>query len=359
MGEETVKKKVIGCLFLVLAVALSSMGASHYLTADPTSSTDIKSFALQFLGRVAGFNLSDCTVAFSTPAGPYRMPNSQVTPHFKTVLTGMIGNNYGKADVAFTFVDGNFWFYDLHMLYGSLSPSPSEESLNDSLSTLVSRVNECRSLFNASYWSDFAQLAVAALQTQLLSIKNENFSLEIENETTFLATCYAEIDGQYTSLSRSLQVYMSNTGVVTGLIDNMMVDHVATTNVTVSDDQAIAIADPYIETYAQQSGQQVTSINATFRYQTDIEEQRGDSFAVYPQWVVEASYDKPNAYNATGYGVIIWADSGEVSSKGPIDFFGSTSGKDPTNLLLLLLLTAITAFVVVSGAYLQRKRRRK
>lgn len=357
------KKKVVGCLFLAMAVALSSTGASHYLTADPTSSTDMKSFALQFLGQVAGFNVSDYEIAFSAPAGPYRMLNTQVTPHFQTGIHATMGNEYGKADAAFTFVDGNFFLYDLQMLYGSFTASPREQSLNDSLSTLASIVDGCCNLLNASYCSDFAQLAHSALQTQQLSVENENFSLKIVNETTFGATYYEKIDGQYTSPFESLQVCISNAGVVTNIADNMIVDHVATTNVTVSEDQALAIAEPYIEAYAQQSGQQVTGINATFSYKTDIEEHRGDIFAVYPQWDVEAWYDKPDEYDVTGYGVIMWADNGAIYKQGPNGFIGSASGNNGMNLRLLLTLllisATITAVVLALGVYLQRKHRGK
>jgi len=354
-----VKKKVIFCLSVALMLALLSMVPCCYSTVYSSSTADIESVALQFLGQVAGFNTSNYQIALSAPSGPYRMLNTQVTPHFATHVSATVSNEYGESDVVLSFIDGNFRSYGLHSLQGNLNAHASEQGFNDSLNTLITVVNGCRGLFNASYWSDFAQLVSVALQTQQLRAENENFLLEIENGSTLWTACYAKIDGQYTSPFRSMQVHMSSTGLVTSVIDGMMIYHVATTNVTVSEEQAIAIAGPYIETFAQQNQQQVTAINATFRYEIDGSEQRGDSFAIYPQWTIEAWYDKPGEYNVTSYSVVIWADNSAISRSGPVGFFEPAPGNAQPNLPLLLIPAAIPVFALASGVYLHRKRRRK
>jgi len=352
------KKEAVFCLCLCTALMLVSSARASSVGSTATSSADIKSVAAQFLAQVAGFNTSKYQITLSTPNGPSMIPSTHVTPHFETDISATISNEYGQSNVVFSFIDGNFWLYDSSSLQGNLKAPASEQGFNDSLNTMITVANGCRGLFNASYWSDFAQLVSAALQTQQLKTENENFLLEIENGSILWATCYAKIDGQYTSPFRSMQVSVSGTGLVTTVSDGMRRYYVATTNVTVSKDQAIAIAEPYIEDFAKKNQQNVTAINATFEYSPDSLEQRGESYAMYPAWSIHATYDKPGEYNASGYSVDIWADNGEIAAAEPEIRLGSSASTNaPFDLRLLSLPCVAVVFAVAFGVFLKRKSR--
>jgi hypothetical protein len=351
------KKEAVLCLCTALMlVSLASVG-SVASTANPN--VDISSVASQFLVQVAGFNTSNYQVILSTPSEPSVMSSTHVTPHFETHVLATISDEHGQSDAVLSFIDGKFWSYDSHSLYGNLRAD--EQSFNDSLNALVRIVNGYQGLFNASYCSDFAQLVSTALQTQELSVENQEFSLQIQNGSTLLAVLYAKIDGQYTSLRRSMQVCISSAGLVTNILDNLNTYYVATTNVTVSKDQAIAIAEPYIEAFAQKNQQNVTVINATLGYEDDGNEERGDSLALYPVWHVLGTYDTPGLSNATSYSVWIWADNGRISGSGPLysDLLHVYGPPSNTNAQagwpLLLILPAVIIFALASGMYLQHK----
>jgi hypothetical protein len=353
--------RAILCLSLVLMLALLPMVACGYSTTQPTSTANIELVALQFLGQVAGFNTSNYQIAFSAPSGPNRMPNTEITPHFETSITANVSNGNDQAHVLLTFVDGNFWMYEADSSSTGALGASKQQSFNDSMNTLINVTSGYCALFNESYWSDFAQLAFTALQTQELSVENGDFSLQItQNGSVLWAVCYQKIDGQYESPFRSMQVEISNNGLVDGISDNLNIYYVATTNVTVTEEQAIAIAEPYIQAFAQQNQQQVTAMNATFEYERDGSEERGDSFAVYPEWFVDAWYDKP-AGNVTGYGVgysvAIWADNGEIAAANSVSFIGSSSGNAQPNLPLLLIpaLVVIIMLALALGVYFHRK----
>jgi hypothetical protein len=287
------------------------------------------------------------------------MLNTHVTPHFQNAISATVSNANGESDSGLTFIDGNFWSYNSHTLSGNLRTT--NEGFNDSLNTLIKVLNGYQPLFNADYCKDFAQMVSTALQTQELSVENGDFSLQIQNQSGLLAVLYAKIDGQYTSLFRSMQVCISRTGLVTNILDDIGTYYVATTNVTVSNEQAIAIAEPYIEAFAQKNQQNVTAINATLGYEADGNEERGDSFALYPEWHVLGTYDAPGLANATSYSVWIWADNGGISSSGPIEPDLLYAFEPPSNpnvkadLPLLLIIPAVIIFALASGVYLQRK----
>jgi hypothetical protein len=347
MGEHKMKEiEIFFCFSMASMLASVMILRTGYLTAYTTSAEDTNSLALQFLRRVAGFDMSGDQVMLLTAS------NGDVE--------ATVCNDYGKSDADVTFIDGNLWRYSLHSLYGNLGRC--EQDFIDSLYTLIKALNGYQALFNASYCDDFAQLVFIALQTQKLSAENENFSLEIDNGSTLLAICYAKIDCEYTSLFRSMQVRIS-TGLVTAVNDSMRTYHVATTNVAISKEQAIAIAEPYVKAFAQENHQNMTAINATLEYDRDDLPQRGDRYALYPAWYVYGTYDKPGEGNATSYSLGIWADNGEIFSNGPNEpalaaVFSQSNTNVPVNLPLLLIPPVII-FALASGVYLHQKKTKR
>lgn len=355
------KKRTILLFSATLMFVLLSITALGYSIPNSTPAPDSQSISSQFLAQVAGFNMSNYHIAISAPSGPNRILNTEVTPHFSTTILAQIHDDKDEGNAAhLTFADGSFWLYQLDALSGTSTPLSGNlgvcgQSFNDSLNLVINVANGYYALFNESSWSDFAQLASTALQTQKLSVEDADFSLRIQNDSTLWAVCYNKIDGQYITPFRSMQISISRNGMVTNLANNMIY-HMATANVTVSEDQASAIAEPYIQSFAQQNQQQVVTTNATFSFQIDGNEKRGDRFAIYPQWAIQALYDKPGEYNASSYSVTIWADNGEIVANGPDYFFANASSMNGPSILLLLLVPVLVAmFLLGLGACLHLK----
>ena len=94
----------------------------------------------------------------------------------------------------------------------------------------------------------------------------------------------------------------------------------------ISSEQAYSIAIPYIREYAQENNRLILRIDVSFwNNYSDAYGRRGDPFQCYPVWEVSASFTKdifsPHSfegfpYGVYGYSVFIWADTGQLFSKG-------------------------------------------
>jgi len=238
-------------------------------------------------------------------------------------------------------LDGKFWddeltFHDLQII-------------------IMEKIRAYRRLFNASYCDELLRMLPAAMQAQNLTIENENASLKISYEKFMELHYTAKING-YALPGDCFTVYLSKTGLVARVWDNLAIYHVATSNVAISKDKAILVATPYAEAYADQNGQTIMEVNATLGFVRDIGGVRGDSFAIYPRWSVWFVFDKVNEENAFAYAVFIWADNGEVYHHGPQGFYNDdekTVSAYP--FWLFAAVFAIIASFSVSNVYVKRK----
>lgn len=342
-------------IFFMIAFALVLIPRVSTASSVPTA--DARSFCTQFLEQVAGFHMNE-SIVFNYIYGPWRMPNTLGTPHFQSDVSFTISNDHGSSKASFTFIDGNFWRYDLEF---PDNLGTRESSLNESLGTLISALKGYQVLLNASYCEDFGRMVSTALETHALNVEANDSLLQIKQtdyNSSWLPTLevswFRKIDGQFTTLFRCISVGMRN-GLITRIGDGMNTYYVATTSVAVSYDQAMNISRLYIDAFAQENQLNTVSISATLNYTTDLNAQRGDSFAIYPFWFVQGFYDKGGPDGAYSYSVIIWADNGSILAKGP-DIAGYGPGSSAAvNPLLFLVPAGFTIFVLGTGSYIQRK----
>jgi hypothetical protein len=141
-----------------------------------------------------------------------------------------------------------------------------------------------------------------------------------------------------------------------------MMYYVATTNVTVTEQEAISMATPYATDYAGQYGQAITATNATFDYARDVGCVRGDNFAIYPRWTVSFTFDKVNNESVSGYTVAIWADNGQVYYDEPQgSYLPSQNGTGTTASWLIVAfgVTLIVLFLAVATSVKRKTRNRR
>lgn len=94
----------------------------------------------------------------------------------------------------------------------------------------------------------------------------------------------------------------------------------------ISSDQAFSAATPYIKEYAQGNNRIILRIDISFwNSSRDDSGIRGNLSLSYPVWEVSATfasdYLSPHSvegdpYGVYGYSVLIWADTGQLYSKG-------------------------------------------
>jgi hypothetical protein len=124
---------------------------------------------------------------------------------------------------------------------------------------------------------------------------------------------------------------------------------VTSTEINVSQEQAISIARPFAETYAQKNGRVINNVTAKFRY-----ELLRNRYLIHPDWYVEFSFLPDGSYIG-GYGVIVFANYPAVYDSGPVEgILGNTNNKP--NYLPVLLTLAVLA-PLGAGSFIALRRR--
>jgi hypothetical protein len=354
------KKRFVFVTLLIAMVVLTQMPVSLVHTA--TSNGTEYQLALNFLERVAGMNMSEYTVLSSNVSG-FRMLDSQ---RYQTDVRIVISNNNHTSDVLITFVDGKFWIYDLN-----LSPVQlvGDKTLNDCLSMAKRAIEEYRAGFNATYLDGLEEMISVAIQNQSLIVENDNTLLKIsyiENCSTPLdykrytkLQWFKKIEHQYTVPAQSFSLSVSKDGLLTMLMDNLAIYHVASTEINISEGEAINVSIPYAEVYAREHGQGIVSANATLNWVRDLDSLRGNDSAIYPVWIISMTYSKTNEESVFGYSVLIWADNCEIIRHGPRIFLETTnSSHNPYLWLILVPIPIILAFICLM-TYSRRKDKNK
>lgn len=267
-----------------------------------------------FLQEVAGINLTDYSV---TSVTNYK---SQVVGSQKQQdsISATISNSHSSLRVALVFIEGKVRFYSLSVSSGTLERP--ELTCAETLSASKRAIENYRTYFNASHCSGLSAVVPTDIaEAQNTTVTNEDLALNI--------TCRTGLPWRYVSLDwrptedvnincRSVQAILSNTGIVTSFTDMLGLYEFADVEVTITEEQAISIAMPYILEYAQLNNRTIEMVGATFHYDTDRNGIRDDSFVLYPQWTIIATYTGGVINWVFGYYVVVWADNGEVYGTG-------------------------------------------
>lgn len=366
MLELVISKKI--CVFLLLTVLLFnvffSVGYLGCTSAVASSDQDTSQLALTFLGGVADINLTTHPCV-SLNASRSKMPHSQ---HVRTDVKITVGNDTCPLETVITFVDNKFWIYRFSPVTQQLE---AEKTYNECLAIAGSAIRRYENSFNASYCGGLMNMLSEAIASQnrtvesddaLLKISpNENRSTSLDMERFIVLQWYKKIENQFVSPFQSVWMSISRNGLLTGLMDDMATHYIGTTNVNVTEEQALNISRPFAETYGEDHGQGIVLTKATLEWERDSESLRGDDFALYPVWAFEATYDK-TTQSVFGYGVLVWADNGEIIRHGPRIAFGMPDGTGSTGngyLLTFLFALAFVLGLTCIGTYLRRRNRKR
>jgi len=178
--------------------------------------------------------------------------------------------------------------------------------------------------FKADYCVDFVELIPTVVQAEKVSIDNEKLLLTIDfskkagNQGKYVESSWYQKIDEFTKPVLLFQTAFTKTGILTSFSDVMGIYTVATTRVTLSKQEAINLAQPLINNYANTNGQTVNSIKAEFTYALDSNNARGYKHLAYPTWTVTATFDNSDKHGIIGYSVYIWGDSGEIENHGEI-----------------------------------------
>lgn len=311
-----------------------------------------KQKALTFLAQVAGINMSSPNV-LSCNVFKFKIPDSN---HNQTDISVAVKNGNYTLNILVTFIDGKLWTYDVDPGSNRLA---GKKTLTDCLFVTKGAIEEYGRLFNAVYCSGLKDMISAALQNQVLTVE-DNISLL---KTSYVETCstlldyrrctnlqwFKKINNRFADGSQSISMSVSKSGLLTMFVDNLAVFYLSSTDIRISEEEALNITMPYAEAYSAEHGQKIVSANATLEWHRDLDSSRGDDFAIYPRWLVSVTFDSVNEHRVFAYRASIWADSGQIASKGPQTLFGANTmaSRDNGKALLWLIFAAIIAFPVL------------
>lgn len=344
--------------FLIIAFIPFLIHPIGYCNVPATSQQTWKQLALDFLQRVAGLNV---TAYNATWPAVYeaQLPGSA---HYQTFFDIKLRSENSTLNFQFIYMDGTLWTYDL------LDASPAKpmglgKTYDDALLAAIQAAEGYHYLFNLTYCDELSSMISTALQKQSLIVENNDALLNISYaEKTDIVFC-RKILGQYAP-SQTLCMSICQNGFLTTFIDNLAIYPVATTSISVSQQEALNTAMPIAQAYANTHGQTIQSTSIRLDWVKDIDRKRGDDdFALYPLWGFRAKLDKTNDEGASEYEVGIWADNGQIAGAGETGLLGSmpgtqrdSSGSNPY-LQPMLAVTAVVLASACLGIYLRHRKR--
>jgi hypothetical protein len=379
MSKKFGTLSVVILLFALLAVSIQPAISATTIPNTPPPSTitlnltkgldpidnstlpDVSLFPIQtfeeqqlfwtFLTDIAGLDTNNYNIDFFI-ATPEEVTGSQKT---QTSISAILSNRQATLNIAMVIIEGKVRFYDLNLATGTLEKPTTTTKITDSLSASRSALTQYQTSFNAEYCADFAELIPVALESEMLSVDSGNLLLTVERSTDELKQidythlCWYQKIGDFASPWLSIQATFAETGLLTSFADNRGLYHVATTEVVLTEQDALELASLFIVEYADANGRTVESIGAEFVYVSDYSSARGDSYLVYPQWTVTALFDDSNLEGIYGYNVLIWGDSGEVHYHGIKGLYQSIQSTAEFSYQYAIII-ALTMTVSIIGA---------
>ncbi|MEM3774780.1 MAG: hypothetical protein QXX92_07280 [Candidatus Bathyarchaeia archaeon] len=329
------KKKTALTILVSLLVTLSC----GCFSASATPNSVAEQMVLKFLGNIVGMDMSRCSI-LSSNASTARMPNS---PHYQTNIKIVIDSSGAQFEAAVTLVDGKIWTYHL---YGEFKEG--NLTLRDCLNVANKSLTSYQTFIGKSY-GELLNMLTEAISEEKTEVKAGDFTLNVSyiptNYREAAIVRYVRMINGYSFPGDYFVISVSKDGLLTTIIDNTIF-YVATTDVKISESEAINKALPYAEKYANQHGQKITTVNATFEFARDVGSVRGDNFAIYPQWRVWFTFDKTNEENVYAYAVLIWADSGEIYNSGPQGFYNASLNGDANASSLWQIVAVLAIFTL-------------
>lgn len=340
-------------LFILSTIVLISAFPFFLMMPPPASGNEAtaegcKQLALMFVEKVVGINLSNYITEIDVLGS---QPNWDIYIKFQ--------RRQESATIWVEFARGKIW----HVWCKPETP-PSwlwADQADNSLSAVKQMLeryqfyfNTSSSPFNATY-AQFGPLLDKALPNQNQTITDANMIFEIKGNGHSFSWSY-DISGIEKFIY--LGIDMTEDGRLKNFWDNVGVYTIGSTEVNVSEEQAVSVALGYAQNYAEEHGRTIKAVNATLEFINDMEGFRGGTYVFYFHWSVTVTFEESeNDPYIFGYQVSLWADTGRVISHHEAGVIGGTGTRNQPNYLPGVSIAAISALAATVFFIAFRKRR--
>ena len=232
------------------------------------------------------------------------------------VLTYSLVNNASKIDLVLTFMNGNFTLFQLSVIEGisAFTPIYTRRPPTDTLQASRDILTRYESVENNSYLTQMSQAPALANELQPSQVSgNIKLKTTTSGDNAQYVLLYTENNIDFEA--KSLQMTFAN-GVLTSLSDDWSLYSIGSTQMTVTQDQAIQMAKNAAKTFTwNSSGVQVSS-SAYFKIpsQTVFFAKPRSDCSLFPYWYITLYLDKTYPGGVNSIAVGIWADTGQVAN---------------------------------------------
>ena len=229
------------------------------------------------------------------------------------VMQYSLSSGTSNLNIDFRFRDGHFSRYQLDMIESS--PIFTQLQPNDVVQNAKGILGRYKAYSGDEYLTNMSSLLANVNLTNNTVVTQGNIKLQITisgaNVVFFWMYTANGIDYQ----AKGLQMTFQN-NILTTMTDGYFLFTAGSSDMTVSREQAISIAENHVKTLSWRiEGQQLsgfTAVDPPISVQL-VPHTRGDSVVLVPYWYVELSLDKTYSGGINEVTVGIYADTGEVA----------------------------------------------
>jgi len=230
------------------------------------------------------------------------------------IIKYSLTSGQGSVDATFRFRDHHVSHYELRLSFDSQLYTTQADNIGI-LQTAKNTLEGYKAFSKDDYLDEMSRLLDSVNQTQNIAVTSDNMKLSISlrGEIAEFMWLYTENGIEFSP--KSLRMVFQNR-VLISLIDGYFFYTIASTDLNVSQQEAVATARNYIKTLTWIiDGEKISGFNSTGEpfYIEFFPHPRNNSVALVPYWYVVLSLDKtyPNGINQIAVG--IYADNGEAA----------------------------------------------
>ena len=230
------------------------------------------------------------------------------------VIQYSLTSSQSNLNVDFRFRNNHFSRYELDMIESS--PIFTQAQPNDVLQNARFILARYKTYSGDSYLTNMSNLLASLSKVENTEVTQGNMKLQVSvsagNVVFFWMYTVDGIEYQ----AKGLQMTFQN-NVLTTMTDGYFLFIVGTTNMAVTQTQAVTAATNYVKTMSYTiEGQQVSGFTAVSGDPLSVQlvpHTRGDSVALIPYWYVELSLTKTYTGGLNTVAIGIYADTGQVA----------------------------------------------
>lgn len=321
----TSKWKAFSAVLLVSILLLSGMVGLEYYSINQLSSTQhslsvenqqLLSWGIgadkiaNFLTNLTQIETKNYTISLMSDTMQWRTDFGGVA---EEVTQYSLKSSISDLNVYLRYRNNHFSRYELNMIESS--PIYTQIQPNDVLQNAKFVLSRYKTYSGDSYLTNMTNLlaTVSTISNTNVTQGNMKLQISVSGDTVTFLWMYTENGIDYQA--KGLQMTFQN-NVLTIMSDGYFLFTVGSTNMGISQEQAINTAKSYVKTLTYNIGNKPTSgfsvIDPPVSVQL-IPHPRGNSVNLIPYWYIEMSLTQTYAGGYNEVAVGIYADTGEVS----------------------------------------------